>query len=109
MQGHPGSAIRGAQQNELAVYSITDRDTVVAIPKGHAVVKSFGLRVGELKLPVLAAILSLVDAGLLAGTGSQNKGRLIVKGLDITEVEVFSAGNWQLLPEIGRASCRERV
>ena len=64
---------------------------MLAIPEGKAVVKSFGLLIGELKLPVLAAVFCFVDARLLSRPGSQNEGGFVIEGLNVAEIQRFRA------------------
>src|SRR5437899_3251373 len=73
MQRRPGFPIGSTEKKKLAIYRIADSDAMLAIPEGKAVVKGFGLLIGELKLPVLAAVFRFVDAGLLSRPGSQNE------------------------------------
>ena len=45
---------------------VADGDTVIAIPESHAIKKALGIFVGELQIPVFAAVGGLVNARLIA-------------------------------------------
>ena len=49
--------------------------------------------VGELQLPVLAAVIGFVNARLLSRTNAQNIRNLVVKCLNVAEIKPFSIGN----------------
>ena len=74
----PGSAVIGQEQFEFELaafvgYGITEDYAVSWVPENHGVEEAFGIAVGELELPVLAGICSVVDAGLVAGTGGHEE------------------------------------
>src|SRR6516164_738524 len=66
---------------------------MIAIPEGEAVVEALRIGVGELKQPVLAGVGGFVDAGLLAGSGSEQVRFIGAEGFDVAEVEFFCAGD----------------
>src|SRR5580765_2806445 len=73
-----------------------------AVPEGKTIVERFGIFVGELKLPDLAAITGFVDARLLPRTDAEDERCVLVKGLNITKVESAGADNFHAQP--GRAT-----
>src|ERR1041384_2550343 len=60
--GSPGRTVAGRDQRKLAIYRVAERDAMFAVPEGKAVIERLGIFVGELELPVLAAIGRLIDA-----------------------------------------------
>ena len=63
------------------------------IPENHGVEKSFGIDVGELKLPVLPGVGCVVDAGLIARPGRHEEGFVGGERDDGAEVESGGAGD----------------
>jgi len=66
---------------------------VSGIPEDHGVEKSFGIGVGELELPVTAAVGGVVNAGLVAGTGGHQESFVGGEGDNGAEIEGFGAGD----------------
>ena len=63
----PGLAVSGDEELEFQLAGIVgngvaEDDAVSAIPEGDGVEESFGIRAGELELPVLAGVGGVVDA-----------------------------------------------
>src|SRR5579864_225848 len=76
--GMPGFAIFRSEQLEfrlplLVGDGITQYDAMLWIPEGHGVEESLGVRIGELKLPVLAGVRRVVNAGLVAWSRGHQK------------------------------------
>src|SRR6266853_2400141 len=94
----PACSVRSLDQRELAVHRIAHRDTMRRVPEGKAIVKSFGIFVGELQAPYLTAIGGLVDAGLLSRPDAQNERGVLVEGLDIAKIQRVSVGYVDLCP-----------
>src|SRR6185503_661213 len=57
----PGHAVRSGDQGEFAVDGVAHGDSVSAVPKSKAIVKSLGIAVGELPLPDFAAVRGLIN------------------------------------------------
>jgi hypothetical protein len=57
------------------------------IPESDRVEESFGIRAGELELPVLARVGGVVDAGLVTGPGGQEEGFVSGEGDDAAEIQ----------------------
>src|SRR5271166_2592359 len=72
---------------------IAQHDSVLRIPEGHGVEESFGIRVGELQIPVLASVGGVIDAGLVAGSGRHEEGFVGGEGDYGAEVEIGGVGN----------------
>ena len=72
--GAPVFAVVGCEKFEFQFAGfvgngVAEDDAVLAVPECHRVEESLGIRVGELKLPVLSGVGGVVDAGLVAGSG----------------------------------------
>src|SRR6266481_6892744 len=91
MERVPGLAIRGDDQGKSAIHRIANRDAVLLVPKGKAVVEGFGVVIGKLKSPVLPGIGGFVDARLLARSDAQRKSRAFAESLNIAEVQLLRA------------------
>src|SRR5258706_5645931 len=94
----PGLAVGGEKELEFQFAGfvgdgVAENDAVSGIPEDHGVKKSFGICVGELDLPVTAAVGSVVNAGLVAGAGGHQEGFVGGEGNDGAEVERFGAGD----------------
>jgi hypothetical protein len=93
--GGPGLAVAGEQQFEFCFArfigdGIAEDYAVGGVPEHHGVEEAFGIGVGELELPMLAAVGGVVDAGLVAGTGGHEEG--LVGGESDYGAEVESGG-----------------
>ena len=98
----PGHAVRGRNQRELAVHRIAHGDSVCAVPEGKAIVKSFGIAVGELPLPDLAAVRGFINTRLIARANAEHERGVLVKGLNVAKIESVGARNDQCLPVLCR-------
>jgi hypothetical protein len=99
----PGFAVICDQQFEfqwsgfIAVFigdGIAEDYAVGWVPENHGVEEAFGIFVGELELPVLASVGSVVDAGLVAGTGGHEESFDGGEGNNGAEIE--GGGVWDL-------------
>ena len=86
-----GAAVIGGEDLGAAVELVADDDAVLRIPESDGVEEAFGVRVGELKRPVLAGVAGLVDAGFVAGPGAHQIDRARVDGADAAEIQRFGA------------------
>ena len=105
----PGHAVRGRDQRELAVHRITYGDSVCAVPEGKAIVKSFGIAIGELPLPDLAAVSCLINARLIARADTEHERGVLVEGLNVAKVESVSVCDDQCLPVLPPSMVRKTV
>ena len=95
----PGLTVVGEQEFELELAGIVgngvaDDDAVLGIPEGHRVEESFGIGVGELKLPVLSGVGGVVDAGMVAGTADIRKASLAEKATTARKSRAVASGTW---------------
>ena len=91
-QRTPVHAVVCANELKIALNRIAQRNAVSAIPKRHAIVKTLWIAVRELQGPGLPRIGRLVNARLIARPGRQQVSFIRAEGLQVTEVERFSAG-----------------
>src|SRR5579859_3858980 len=72
---------------------ISEDDAVRGIPEGYRVEEALGACVLELKLPVLAGVGGVIDAGLIAGTGGHQESLIGGECNDSAKVEGCSLRN----------------
>jgi hypothetical protein len=108
----PGLAIFGLQQLKFQLAGlvgnrISENDAMLRIPEGDRVEESLGIVVGELKLPVLSGIGSVIDAGLLAGPGGHQESLVARESHYATKVERGRVRNVRGRPGASAINCAQ--
>src|SRR5579859_5339911 len=99
----PRRAIAGGDERELAVNGIAQSDPMFAVPESKTIIERFGIFVGKLELPDLAAVSRLIYPRLLSRPDAQYKRRVPIKGLYIAKVQRLGSNDFQPFP------CRSSV
>ncbi len=93
-----GAAIRGHEDDELAIHRIAERDPVRGIGERHRIEEHLGVVIGELQRPVRAAVRGPVDPRRVAGTDAEHGRDASLAGIDVAEVERFGSRHGTWLP-----------